>query len=94
MPGLKVTRELHAEVRDSLKTMGIMRAAEKHHLSPQTVSRIRRGRSYLGYKRELMADHTPSFMVRDDEPDFLDMPMTKPSAPKRGFFHRLRRQRG
>lgn len=54
----KITRELHAKVRESLKTMGIASAARKHRVSIKTVSRIKRGgRSYIGYKRELTSDH-------------------------------------
>lgn len=95
MPGLKVTRELHAEVRESLKEMGIMSAAKKHGLSPQTVSRIKRGRSYLGYKRALAKDHEQSdWLIRDDEPAFMDIPMRDPNKPRGKFLHRLRRLRG
>lgn len=55
----KITRELHAKVRESLKTMGIVSAARKHGISAKTVSRIKRGgRSFTGYKRELTSDHT------------------------------------
>jgi hypothetical protein len=78
MPGLKVTRELHAQVSRSLKRMTISATARKHGLSTQTVSRIKRGGSYIGYKRELDADHMPTFFVRDKDPNFLeDIPEKK-----------------
>jgi hypothetical protein len=74
--GKKVTEELHAKVRESLKTMGIMSASKKHGLSPQTVSRIKRGGRYLsGYKRELADDHErslSSFFKEDSGGGLLD----------------------
>ncbi len=59
MAGLKITRKIHAEVRASLRTMSIAKAAEKHSLSFQSVNRIRKGgRNYIGYKRALAREHT------------------------------------
>lgn len=89
MPALKVTRELHAKVRECLKTKGVEDTARAFKLSRQTVHRIKRGKSYLGYKRALAHDHRESFpFVRDDqEPDFRDLM----SKPKPGILQRLRR---
>lgn len=88
MPGLKITRELHAEVRETLKTNGIMTTAKIHGLSPQSVSRIKRGRSYIGYKRALAADHGD---FERPSPDFLDTPVPPPRETVRrpGLLQRL-----
>jgi hypothetical protein len=89
MPGLKITRELHAEVRETLKENGIMTTAKIHNLSPQSVSRIKRGRSYIGYKRALSADHGE--IERGESPDFLDTPVGEPKVTVRkpGLLQRL-----
>lgn len=93
MPGLKITRELHAEVRETLKENGIMTTAKIHNLSPQSVSRIKRGgRSYIGYKRALNADHGET--ERGESPDFLEMPesdhkIRPPKPPRKSIFARI-----
>lgn len=93
MSGLKITRELHAQVRETLKTKGIMSTAKKYGLSPQTVSRIKRGgRSYVGYKRELTADHVSLSSVFDSKPDFeaqADPPAPRVSRWQPNLFDRL-----
>lgn len=89
MPGLKITRELHAEVRETLKENGIMTTAKIHNLSPQSVSRIKRGRSYIGYKRALSADHGET--ERGESLNYLDTPVGEPqlNVPKKGILARL-----
>ncbi len=96
MPGLKITRELHAEVRETLKENGIMTTAKIHKLSPQTVSRIKRGRSYIGYKRELAADHDSAAPVHyatdEDMPAFETMHNEgegKLQPRRKGIFERI-----
>ncbi len=72
MGNIKVTRELHSQVRKTLETMGIMSTARYHNISPKTVSRINRGGStYMGYKRKLIAAH-------ESLGEYLDMPIPKP----------------
>jgi hypothetical protein len=93
MPGLKVTRELHSDVIESLKTMGVTATADKHSLSHQTVRRIKKGRSYIGYKRVLAADHEPGlggiyFHDNDDTPFIEEIPIKKPS-----LLHRFKMRR-
>ncbi len=67
----KITRELHASVRETLKSNGIMTTAKIHELSPQTVSRIKRGGRYMsGYRRELAIDH----IVRE-MPEYIKTPI-------------------
>jgi hypothetical protein len=97
--GKKVTKELHAKVRESLKTKGIMSVAKKHGLSPQTVSRIKRGGRYLsGYKRELADDHETSFrsLFKEQDPNegFLDEPkLSRIRRNTPSFMDRVRRIR-
>lgn len=89
MPSLKITRELHAEVRETLKTEGIMTTAKIHNLSPQTVSRIKRGRSYIGYKRELNSDHRKK-TNNSQASAFIETGTTDIKPRKKGLFARLR----
>jgi hypothetical protein len=94
MPGLKVTREVHAKVRHSLKTMSITQAAKRHRLSPQTVSRIKRGgNSYVGFKRELTADHVSLTSEIWGKPSSTVASfMEEPEAVQPGFFSKLKRK--
>lgn len=68
-----ITRELHAEVRESLKTMGVVTVAARHGLSRSTVRRIKEGGpSFAGYKEQLRLDHTPLFSVFREDEKFLE----------------------
>lgn len=87
----KLTPELHAKVRETLRDNGIMATARIHNLSPDTVSRIKRGgRTFLGYRRALNADHggLPLNRFNDsEEPKYLEEPIIK----RPGFVKRLLR---
>lgn len=88
----KVTLEVHAQVRETLRDNGIMATARIHNLSPDTVSRIKRGgRSLTGYKRALNADHGGLPLERFKSKD--ELPLLEEPSPKRGLFGRFRRQR-
>lgn len=103
MPGLKITREVHSEVRAIIaKNRDATNAdlARETGLSDKTIRRIRRGgRSYLGYKRQMTADHLKhtSYKVSNgDMPPFEDMPLGKPRVRQQrpSFLKRFRAKRG
>lgn len=92
MTRTKVTRELHLKVLETLKYNGICSTAKIHGISPQTVSRIKRGKSYIGYKRELANDHAPRISSVLDLLVYEDMPFTTYNYQprKKSIFQRLR----
>lgn len=94
MPGLKVTREVHAEIRAIIaKNQGASNAeiARLAGVSDKTIKRVRTGgRYYSGYKRQLTQDH-PWFTTDKDMPPSENMvvgePMVRP--PKKSLFERI-----
>ena len=89
MASIAISREVHKQIRESLKQMSgdphvTVKVATKHGVSIKTVQRVRRGGDhYIGYKRVMAHDHNPK--VRHDQ--YLTEPL---KDDKRSFFKRLK----